>query len=129
MYCRVRPLREDESASCAEAASSTVLQLSPPECSLAYKAGHMNPVSALIVQTIVLMPCWRHAIGLLQCFVTMDMEKINSHYLSPAATPPESFVCHRTCLAFPSWWMWWLGMRLPFTMTQYGKLTISYHSL
>ena len=45
VYCRLRPLKEDEVESCAEAISDTVLQLTPPECSLAFKSGHKNGVS------------------------------------------------------------------------------------
>lgn len=45
VYCRVRPLRNDEQESCAEVISDTVLQILPPECSLAFKSGHRNAVS------------------------------------------------------------------------------------
>ena len=44
VYCRLRPLKEEEIESCAEAISDTVLQITPPECSLAYKSGHWNGV-------------------------------------------------------------------------------------
>lgn len=47
VYCRVRPLHEDELESCAEVLSDTVLQITPPSFSLAYKSGHRNPVSLL----------------------------------------------------------------------------------
>lgn len=43
--CRLRPLRNDEQESCAEVISDTVLQILPPECSLAFKSGHRNAVS------------------------------------------------------------------------------------
>jgi len=42
VYCRLRPLRNDEQESCAEVISDSVLQFLPPECSLAYKSGHKN---------------------------------------------------------------------------------------
>ena len=45
VYCRLRPLRNDEQESCAEVISDTVLQILPPECSLAFKSGHRNAVS------------------------------------------------------------------------------------
>ena len=46
MYCRLRPLRDEEDESCAEVVSETALQLTPPGCSLAFKNhGHKNPVS------------------------------------------------------------------------------------
>lgn len=45
VYCRLRPLKQDENESCAEVKPPSVLQLTPPECSIAYKSGHYNPVS------------------------------------------------------------------------------------
>ena len=45
VYCRVRPLKEDEAESCTEVIKDTLLQIKPPECSLAYKSGHRNAVS------------------------------------------------------------------------------------
>ena len=45
VYCRLRPLQEDEYESCARVDGNTVLQITPPTCSLAYKSGHRNPVS------------------------------------------------------------------------------------
>ena len=45
VYCRLRPLRNDEQESCADVISDSVLQFLPPECSLAYKSGHKNAVS------------------------------------------------------------------------------------
>lgn len=42
VYCRVRPLKQDENESCAEVMGMNILQLTPPECSLAYKSGHRN---------------------------------------------------------------------------------------
>lgn len=44
VYCRVRPLKEDEDESCAEVVTDNTLQLTPPECSLAFKSGHFNGV-------------------------------------------------------------------------------------
>ena len=44
VYCRVRPLRDDEVESCVSVVKNNVLQITPPECSLAFKSGHRNPV-------------------------------------------------------------------------------------
>ena len=49
VYCRVRPLKQDENESCAEVIGMNILQLTPPECSLAYKSGHRNGVSTLSI--------------------------------------------------------------------------------
>jgi kinesin family protein 23 len=43
VYCRIRPLQADEDESCAEVKGPTILQLTPPEDSQAYKSGHINP--------------------------------------------------------------------------------------
>ena len=45
VFCRVRPLNEDEDESCCDVLSDTMLQIAPPECSLAFKSGHRNAVS------------------------------------------------------------------------------------
>jgi kinesin family protein 23 len=42
VFCRVRPLNEDEDESCCNVMSDTMLQIAPPECSLAFKSGHRN---------------------------------------------------------------------------------------
>ena len=44
VFCRVRPLNDDEGESCHEIISDSVIQIAPPETSLAYKAGHRNAV-------------------------------------------------------------------------------------
>ena len=49
VYCRVRPLKQDENESCAEVIGMNILQLTPPVCSLAYKSGHRNGVSTLSI--------------------------------------------------------------------------------
>ncbi|XP_003384468.1 PREDICTED: kinesin-like protein KIF23 [Amphimedon queenslandica] len=43
VYCRLRPLKQDENESCAEVKPPSILQLTPPECSIAYKSGNFNP--------------------------------------------------------------------------------------
>lgn len=43
VYCRLRPLKEEEAQSCANVISESVLQLNPPECSHDFKSGHKNP--------------------------------------------------------------------------------------
>ena len=45
VFCRVRPLNDDEGESCHEIISDSLIQIAPPENSLAYKAGHRNAVS------------------------------------------------------------------------------------
>ena len=49
VYCRLRPLKEDEIESCADVIGDTQLRLTPPECSLAFKSGHRNGVCNLCV--------------------------------------------------------------------------------
>ena len=45
VFCRVRPLQEDEEDSCVEVLSDSVLQVTPPESSLSFKSGHSSVVS------------------------------------------------------------------------------------
>ncbi|XP_064387362.1 kinesin-like protein KIF23 [Halichondria panicea] len=42
VYCRVRPLKDDELESCVEVPEDTLLKVTPPECSIAFKNGHRN---------------------------------------------------------------------------------------
>ena len=49
VFCRVRPLNEDEDESCCNVMSDTMLQIAPPECSLAFKSGHRNAVSLHVI--------------------------------------------------------------------------------
>nr|WNS50023.1 kinesin-like protein protein KIF23 [Halisarca dujardinii] len=42
VYCRVRPLNEDEDESCCKVLSDQILQITPPDTSLAFRTGHRN---------------------------------------------------------------------------------------
>ncbi|XP_065886124.1 kinesin-like protein KIF23 [Dysidea avara] len=42
VYCRVRPLASEELETCVDVISDTVVQLVPPQTSLAFKSGHKN---------------------------------------------------------------------------------------
>ncbi|XP_070547007.1 kinesin-like protein KIF23 isoform X1 [Ptychodera flava] len=44
VYCRLRPKDEDDGENCIEVINSNTVQLSPPQCSIAYKSGNYKEI-------------------------------------------------------------------------------------